>query len=456
MQNSFLTSEKHVDQPLGEIQLAHLCINYLNLPGFREGCSSEEVTSLVSRGDYAFVDYAFPYWIRHLEDGSSYWVDDLEDSPRSSRERNDLFRDFSESLETFLEIHSCPSFTRTLTVSKGNVERLQAFRTLPFYERLRQSVISARKELTFCGDMKVNETALNLTTVVRDIRAVIEQVYTQASGEPRERCRIEGIYGTKLFKCTRPSCQDFSDGFTLAEKRDQHLYKHNRPFRCSRVGCPFMINGMATEKALEKHEREVHNLHQDKEIEAQFPSDLEVLESQRPVEAPVSPPPAPPVTRRDPEPTQQILEPTQPTQPSSEQAPISARSNKRRIIQEFRCPHCEKTFNRRYNLASHLITHGNSRDFVCETCGLGFARESDRKRHVNTTHADKSFVCGGTLNDGRTWGCGARFSRADTLRSHYKSQLGRNCILSRKEPGEGEPQGDRLAAGQNLALELDN
>src|SRR3569833_667412 len=126
MQNSFLTSEKHVDQPLGEIQLAHLCSNYLNLPGFREGCSSEEDTSLVSRGDYAFVDYAFPYWIRHLEDGSSYWVDDLEDSPRNSRERNDLFRDFSESLETFLEIHSSPTNTRTKTDTKDKEERLQA------------------------------------------------------------------------------------------------------------------------------------------------------------------------------------------------------------------------------------------------------------------------------------------------------------------------------------------
>src|SRR3569833_3444171 len=111
-QNNYKTSEKHVDQPQGEIQLAHLCINYLNLPGFREGCSSEEVTSLVSRGDYAFVDYAFPYWIRHLEDGSSYWVDDLEDSTRSSRERNDLFRDFSESLGAVLGVRGCPAGAR--------------------------------------------------------------------------------------------------------------------------------------------------------------------------------------------------------------------------------------------------------------------------------------------------------------------------------------------------------
>src|SRR3569833_2297919 len=127
-QNNYKTSEKHVDQPQGEIQLAHLCINYLNLPGFREGCSSEEVTSLVSRGDYAFVDYAFPYWIRHLEDGSSYWVDDLEVSPRSLRVLYVLVFHFSVSPDSFLVIHLRPSFTRTLTVSKGNVERLQAFR----------------------------------------------------------------------------------------------------------------------------------------------------------------------------------------------------------------------------------------------------------------------------------------------------------------------------------------
>lgn len=99
----------------------------------------------------------------------------------------------------------------------------------------------------------------------------------------------------------------------------------------------------------------------------------------------------------------------------------------------FVCPDplCGKTFSRKSNLDSHLVTHSTSRPHLCVTCGKAFARLSDRTRHEATTHArTRTFQCRGTKKDGTEWGCGHFYSRADGLRKHFRSNAGRHCLSS--------------------------
>ncbi|KAI5303421.1 hypothetical protein KEM56_007562 [Ascosphaera pollenicola] len=94
----------------------------------------------------------------------------------------------------------------------------------------------------------------------------------------------------------------------------------------------------------------------------------------------------------------------------------------------FQCSLCPKKFTRAYNLRSHLRTHTDERPFVCTVCGKAFARQHDRKRHEGLHSGEKKFVCQGALKNGRKWGCGRRFARADALGRHFRSEAGRICI----------------------------
>lgn len=108
---------------------------------------------------------------------------------------------------------------------------------------------------------------------------------------------------------------------------------------------------------------------------------------------------------------------------------------------QHKCPKCEKTFTRAYNLQSHLRTHTNERPYKCRVCRKAFARQHDRKRHEDLHTGEKKYECSGVLSDGVTrWGCGHKFARADALGRHFRTEVGRQCIRPLQEEAEHERQ----------------
>ncbi|RYP30902.1 hypothetical protein DL767_006034 [Monosporascus sp. MG133] len=385
----FLIEENHVQLPQEDLSLANFCVDYLNLEGFRDGAT--RARELFPNGYYALMDYAVPYWIRHLEIGLSKLEEDHE-----------LPEALPESLEAFLDLHFIPP-KKQFYVSQNTVKRLHFFENQPFYERLQTSIISARKELTFVGEMKQGELALNLSTIVRDIRSQLESLYENTADES-ERIKMRQIYGADLYKCPRLSCRFFYNGFASKTQRDQHVDKHLRPFRCDVTGCPSAAMGMSSEKELGKHKKTAHGIDLDDELD--FPEEQELHQQKQP--------------------QTQNQQPEQATPRSSRVS--KPPKEKRPRITEYPCTHCHKVFNKKFNRDSHLVTHKNERDIPCGICGALFARENDRNRHVATIHAaEKEFVCGGVLEDGQRWGCDKRFTRADTLSHHYKTTAGQGC-----------------------------
>jgi Zinc finger, C2H2 type len=357
-------------------------------------------------GDYSFMDYAVLYWLRHLESAA--------EGCHAGQEMEGL----AESLQVFVQLHWKSPGVR-FQISNGNTERLQHFKHLYNYDQLEQAVASTRKHLTFFGEMPESQIALNLIGIVSGVRKSLERLVSNPLTSERE---FEKRYGKNIFKCNRMSCQFFTAGFETADDRDTHVGNHERPFRCKDQACTGFTWGFARSKHLERHMLDHHRELGSKDQE--FPTNDEIEDSARP-------------TVTEPEPAAiPLLEEATAREASVEQPEPelmgveNPRLRKRGRPEYFTCEHCSKEFKKKYNWTSHLLSHGNERPFQCRVCRAAFQRSSDCTRH-ESKHESKRFKCGGTLPDGREWGCGRLFSRADELSAHhYRSKTGRECLKS--------------------------
>ncbi|KAK7999487.1 hypothetical protein PG990_012087 [Apiospora arundinis] len=418
----FLLEERYVVPSTEELKLANLCIDYLNLPAFIQLPTVEGVLD----GNYGFMDYAVLSWLPHLETGASL---------KTSKD-DELIGQLAESLGVFIG-HHWNSPTSVLPLAKRHNDRLQHFKAQPFYDRLEKVVASTRRQLKHFGNMNDREIALKLASRVYAIREVIEKVISEEL-KPNSQKILEEKYGTNIFKCPRFSCQFFTIGFSSAEERKLHISKHERPFRCSDERCVGYELGFPSEAQREKHMRDKH--HKVPVVDEEFPSEQDVMSSLMRDQTAVGSSQVP----EDPHDQDDSL--GNATTPAAEQPEPESESEaesryqprlKRPRQTEFKCDDCNMVFQKRYNLVSHRAKHSSRRDHVCSVCQKDFVRSGELKRHLLTHTGDKHFVCRGTLRSGELWGCGKSFARADTLRKHHESRVGRSCIQPlQQESGE--------------------
>ncbi|KAI1205006.1 putative zinc finger protein [Annulohypoxylon truncatum] len=381
-----------IDPSAEELKIACFCIDYLNLPAFVSQPTKERVLN----GDYGFMNYAVLYWLQHLETGLSLQIGNHEQ----------LMNQLAESLEIFIEKH-WNSPTTTFTLARRQSDKLQFFKALSFYDRLEQVVASTRRQLKDFGKMKKEEFALNLVDVVGNVREVLEHTTSGA-----DWAKINKIYGDDLFRCPRFSCRFFTIGFSSATERDSHIGKHERPFRCSEENCLGSTFGFSSASEQEKHMAKHHFTVALEDEEFPTDHDINRSKSNRLTAASQNQDESTEDT------TTTVIEKSR-SESESESEPQYLAQHKRKRQTEFKCSQCPKVFTKKYNLQSHLNSHGNERPYKCMRCGQQFVRQGDLNRHLNKHTEKNKRVC---------QGCGKPFARADTLAKHYESRVGRACF----------------------------
>jgi len=358
----YLVRKKQIEQNWVEQDLALLAVGYLNFPQLQARGDHDDVRGWLLKGTYAFYDYAVVCWVLHLL------------AALSEPSLGNFLTDISEGLEVFLDLHwneAAGEHHATKTLE----EKLRPLRAFAEYGRLSRAVVSSKRQLAAHSSGPAADDALDLKDVTSSLRGALEEV--AGSGDQSERERITTFYGSAVYKCPRPNCQHFFDGFATAQERNQHVSRHERPFLCSIENCPMGSFGCVTKAALENHMWETHGIYISTTEE--FPD-------------------------------------------------ILKRSRKRSAdaAATFSCHVCHRRYTQNKNLRAHLRTH-TEQSFACPVCHKTFARKYDCGRHQRAHSGENVFSCAGVLNNGTRWGCNRSFARADILKEHFRTKAGRQC-----------------------------
>jgi hypothetical protein len=282
---------------------------------FDDEIDSNELQLLARNGFLSFQDYATAKWLQHIraiikrptaqfpaDAGSQIALEELEIG------LDEFFSRYSQEL------------TQN-TISKEVREDCEPFKAYPFYG----SLINVWNHI-YQHEMKGPDARQELSleplnkSLLRN-RAILETIPSSSDREI-----IIMFHGDKHFKCPRPTCFYFHEGFKEARSRDQHINRHDRPFNCAFPDCSIAEFGFSSNKDLEKHEKLFH-----------------------------------------PE--------------TADQANSFQAKTKPMAATPFKCELCGKSFTRGFHLRSHLRSHAGERPFKCEECGRAFTRSNDCKRH---------------------------------------------------------------------------
>lgn len=437
------------------VKLAQLCISYLNLPGLCKGAAA--VDENIRSGYYSFMDYAISNWVLHLEEAAK-WEDP------EAEEAEEALANISESLGVFIDEHwARPS--KLVTLAERHVEKLIAFQSETFYDKLKYAFGWGRKMVYSHTAIMQTEIVLDLLEVLGTIRLRIERMWDESQRNPEERTDMEAKYGKDIFRCTRLSCLHFTQGFSSRLLRDEHLKQHERPYRCTFDGCPNSILGFSKSHDLQKHLEQTHDS-LGNDPTNQFPGQNERRRRRPP--APSRSPPNPQAhassstsqnssstspadSYGNPVPQQgsshssgegilpnkldieiesstegeYVTGPQQgspsPSTPERESPPPERPAKIQRIYgpKTFECVECSRTFSKKFNYDSHMRIHSKDKPFSCSHCQRSFARESDCTRHESSHQIERRHKCNG---------CHKAFARLDTLRGHWRRPRGARCL----------------------------
>lgn len=83
------------------------------------------------------------------------------------------------------------------------------------------------------------------------------------------------------------------------------------------------------------------------------------------------------------------------------------------------CELCGKTFKTMTSLKHHMLCHEDTREFLCNECGMAFKRRHHLREHIDVRHLNKErcYVCPEP-------NCGKAFARKRNLRKHASLHIG--------------------------------
>ncbi|KAF8457906.1 hypothetical protein BDZ91DRAFT_852248 [Kalaharituber pfeilii] len=250
----FLTKCSYVRLPSAEANLAHLCVNYLTFDCFNRTLPETEIRQFALDGHFSFQDYAALHWLDHIEILCTNFSDNAQQIAK-----------IAGPLECFLQqqLNTQSDDWKEINIKQDIQSKFQGLEGFPaVYQALVQLVSGA------AGSRKASRQDrtlgpftlcfLHLQSHIIKARQQLEMVF-QTLSLLESQSNLEQAYGMHWFKCSRPTCAHFSEGFTSRQTRDKHETRHERLFYCTDNGCPMADFGCCTLREYKTHIKNCHS-----------------------------------------------------------------------------------------------------------------------------------------------------------------------------------------------------
>lgn len=322
----YIVQSEELDERSIECDLAVICISYLSSPWFDKAIEENAINNYAKQGYYSFQDYALTKWDHHLkafvETGAAFLNED------TNIER---YHRISNVLSTFAQKYKDDIFMPPNEERDSRVaQECSMFEGYGFYQDL---VLIWKHLHARRGDDHKQRNKVNIGTLesaLRENRKQLEKV-AMSNMIDSDATTFKERYGKYPFKCDRLLCDWFYRGFEDADGRDNHLKRHDRPYRCPVPDCSIVEFGFSTNKDREKHIRAYHP--DDAAVSGFVQLPRELIEDAR-----------------------------------------------------FDCEICGNLFTRKANRDAHVRSHYGERPHECPTCGRAFTRANDLRRHERNKH----------------------------------------------------------------------
>lgn len=226
----YLIEQKLVNECFENARLLSFCAEYLASSPF-DLCKRSDAVSLHARqGYYSLQDYAVAHWYSHLKFLSNRTSAGSGESQSFVCE----LQRATNSTTRFLEAYAAPT---------GEPENNDPYSSL--------MLITGRLPTKD----KTRNSLLNIETRTSWIRQEIENL-RNLEDEAKEL--LDDLYGPIRYKCPKPACSKFAEGFSTAQERRTHVNLHERPFLCNIEDCFGQACGFESCEALNQHMATFH------------------------------------------------------------------------------------------------------------------------------------------------------------------------------------------------------
>ncbi|KAJ4007424.1 hypothetical protein NW766_010109 [Fusarium irregulare] len=223
----YLEETKEISQSLENAKMALFCADYMVSRPLIPCIPKVEIQDHATKGYYAFQDYAVRFWWQHVQKT-------VATPPDSDTE---LFKTVLRSAHRSL-------------IEAGQLKDIQIFDDSP--DGIRQLSSTMEKVPDNLRDWDSSEIYEIRTASIRE---AVESLFIQPD-KPVDS--VLSLYGPWRYKCLKPWCHNFSNGFGHARILEVHIGQHELPFTCDIQGCPATIVGFATNTEREDHRARCH------------------------------------------------------------------------------------------------------------------------------------------------------------------------------------------------------
>ncbi|EEU43484.1 uncharacterized protein NECHADRAFT_95028 [Fusarium vanettenii 77-13-4] len=211
----YLVQRGTIDLLQEHADLAIFCCRYLSSRPFLQDPETDSSQNALQSGYFGFLDYVTVNYCYHVEEAQKHVSGLPADVVSSAVGLLTAYSD-NPSNQSILEMEACAQ-TVTNTLRTQNIDA-----------RIQSRVITIRA----AGESQH-----------RDLSK--ESAYMALSGPLR-------------FKCPRVFCSKFSTGFRSQDACDEHLDRHERPYRCTHTDCFLHDVGCESHERLEAHRKAFH------------------------------------------------------------------------------------------------------------------------------------------------------------------------------------------------------